>query len=126
MPTDSELAKRLYDGGIILACEFDAWTRQQAGATFYSMRKDYPREVGNGFCNVSTIWRWVEKVNQCIADARTVTDTPDVPHPRNPFHFILSQGSDVYEADDPTPQGKGHRSHYPDPELLKAIGKLPR
>ena len=113
-----QIARRLVRSGYLISEHFEIWLRQQNHETIYSMRKDYPR------VSVQTLYAWVEKVNDAIRDARLI-DAPEVVE-KNPFGISVAISHHVHMAADTTPTGGRPRSYFPDAQLLRASGKLPR
>lgn len=128
METDEIIARRLADQNYIRACELDCWLRSRAGETLISMKRSYPNEMRPGkFYYESTLYRWCQRVDQAIADARLVTAPPDTPRRRNPFRISLASGHDVRDCDDPTPQGKTpDTSSTWNSERMRAVGAIDR
>lgn len=105
--SDTAIARRLCEQKYIRVCEYDCWMRSRSGETLVSMKRDYPNELRPGkFYYESTLYRWCQRVDQAIADARMVTAPVERPRRRNPFRITLASGHDCHDADDPTPQSK--------------------
>jgi len=126
--TDEVIARRLCEQGYLRRVEFEVWTRSRDGESIYSMKRDYPNELRPGkFYYESTLYRWCQKVDQAIADARLVTAPEDKPKERNPFKISLATGSLVHEADDGTPQGKvATEGSSWNSERLRVVGAVDR
>jgi hypothetical protein len=123
--SDTEIACTLLRGSYITAPMFDVWQRIQQGETIMGMRYDYFNPATGRNYNVDTLYEWLNKVVEAIKKARIVEE-PVVQEP-NPFGIHIASGSDVRLAADNTPQPhRKPRSHFPDPERLKASGKRPR
>jgi hypothetical protein len=116
--SDEQIARTLLHAHYILDAHFAVWLRQHHGETIYSLRHDYPHT------SPSTLYQWVHKVNQAIADARMI-EAPTEPEP-SPWGVTVAISHHTHLAQDGTPQGKPLKSLFPDAERMKAYGKKPR
>ncbi len=123
--SDEAIARQLLAGSYITHAQYDVWRRANAGASWYSMRKDYPNHKRGGMYCDDTLCHWVNKVNLAIKAARLI-DAPAVGE-RSPWGISIAQGSEVRTAQDSTPQGHvSTETSSWNAERLQAAGAIDR
>lgn len=119
--SDLTIARRLLSDKRITTKAFDAWYLHNQGASIFSLRGQFRRESGP--VHASTVYRWVQRVNEAIREERAAN-----PQELVRYGCTIASGSRTRHAGDPTAQLRvvTEQSNWPNEDSLRAVGELDR